>query len=776
MKKWFSLTISLFLLLSPVAIAEENPNQRVYQLSDFSGGLATFNSEYALPDKYATIAENIRFDSKLGAFIKRDSVLAYGTADTSEKITGMHRLYLSNGTKKLIVTHGDEIESGNDSTGAFTNILNLASSDYRWQWVTWHDIAIGTDGYNNIVKYDGTSASATYLGSCLATDAGSGAGPNGTYTYKVAFYTTSYTVCFNIASNPVTVVDNDINLTMIPIAPATFFGEDVIGRKIYRIVNAGSTYKLLSNGTIADNTTTTLTDSDADGALGANLSPDYNYSPPKGKLILVHKNRLFIANDPSYPSRVYYSEDGLHDYFEDASGTSHWNILQNDGDEITFMKNLLGVLTIGKNNNIIKLYTRGDDPITDWAISDPFSSIGCQSMYSAVNSDKGIMYLHHTGIYNFNGQYSTLVSGSVKPEIDDISVANFDNCWAEMYRGVYHLAYTSESTGESTNNRILLFDTINNIYTKYLIFANAFCTFKSGTDWDVLYYGSSANGKVYAFSESLRDVVHNKHSDFTGTWDDMGYVSINGGGDADSPVIELMRTETIDELSGTINALTGIIDREDTDGTYTSQVMQIKPAAFNKLYWNEIIPTSGSNVLFYLRTGATSAACQVAAWSSSFTNPAGSDISSITANDFLQYKIALSTDNILYTPTVYNNNNYVVRITYNAEGSTDETTIPIRRKSGWLDFGAPGRLKNLKKIECYYKSESTGTLKIKIDNFEGDSDTFEIDLGSNPSKYEGYFNTGYLPGKMFSIDIQESSLKDFEMDKIILVYDIEQLI
>lgn len=62
-----------------------------------------------------------------------------------------------------------------------------------------------------------------------------------------------------------TTVDyNQVSLTAIPIGPSA-----VTARKIYRTTAGGSQLKLLA--TIADNVTTTYTDSTADGALGANV-------------------------------------------------------------------------------------------------------------------------------------------------------------------------------------------------------------------------------------------------------------------------------------------------------------------------------------------------------------------------------------------------------------------------------------------------------------------------------------------------------------------------
>lgn len=766
------LFFGLLLVCLPV-FAESN--QRAFVLDDFSGGLNLKLSDLALPKKQATVAENVRFDKELKALSKRDQIYSYGSADSSNAITGMHRLYLKDGTKKLLVSHSNEIEVGNDDTGAFTSLITLGSSNRRFQWETWHDLGIGTDGYNQPVKTDGSDL--TYLGTCYAEDAGEGAGPNGTYTYKITFYTSSYEVNFNVASNSVTVTDNDIDLSMIPIAPDTFGGEDVVGRKVYRIKNGGSTYYLLSNGTIADNTTTTLTDSDADGEVSATVypaSPDATYTPPKGRLILVHKNRLWIANDPSYPSRIYYSEDGSHDVFVTGN---YFDIRPNDGDEITFIKNLLGILTVSKNNTIQKIYTDGDDPDADWIISDPFSFTGNQAIYSAVNSPLGIIYLTYDGIYKFNGQYSTLISDAVTPVINDISESNYDNCWGEFHKNKYYLTYTSEESGESNNNRILVLDILSNAYSIDIFSVNAFCTFNSGTDWDILYSGSSSTGAVYAHSEAVHEILHRKHSDFTGTFDDMRYIPTTyGEGYANSPVLELSWDITIDDASGTIDSHSygedAIIDRPDTDGTYISQVLNVNADTFDKVYWNELMPACGGTVYFYLRSGADSATCESASWSSALSDPTGSDASSITANDYVQYKIAMTTNDIEYTPNIYKADGYVVKITYNTEGVTSESSIDLNWESGWLDLDNPGRTKLLRKMIVFHQG-TTGTLDITFENYEGDTDTFSINLRDHPSNYEEYFTNGAFRGDLFKVKINESSLNPLKVKKIILFYDLE---
>jgi hypothetical protein len=935
----FLAGILIFSILSiPIALSDDTRRGIIYVLDDLSGGIASKISEYALSPRQALTAENIRVDQKYKSISRRTNLNTYGSADATEAIIGMARHYKKDGTKVLVVAHGDELEKGADSTGAFTNILSVSSGDHRWQFQSWHDILIGTDGYNQPVKYDGASASATYLGSLLATLDTSGSGPaSGAYKYKVSCYSATKEVLLNVPSNTITADGNDVLLSMIPVCnDVTLNGEATVGRKIYRTKTGGSTYYLLSNGTIADNSTVILTDSDADAGLSETTYPagDATWTPPKARFLIIQNNRLFFANDPTNsPSRIWYGSDGSHDIFDSSNESGYFDIRQNDGDTITFIKSVLGILTVGKNNTIQKLFIDGSDPDADWSISDPLSYVGCQAPYSASNSPIGIIYLGIDGLYRFNGQYSELLSESVTPEINDISPTNFENTWGIYHGNKYYLAYNSEKVGGATNNRVLVLDVLGKAYTIDTLSLNAFTAFNSGNDWGILYAGSSTNGSVYAFSNEVNEVVHKRWSDFTGLWDDMRYVSTVAGGTSESPVLEISRTETIDELPGTIDELIGDIDRQDNEGHYVSQPISIGANGLDKIYWNESIPGAGGNVTFQVRTSSTgednlilnddfefwdnwddagtteepndwdfaqdgtggsadqsteehrgtystkitksnsgqsyvsinipdatsyqsktlafsawvksansvgskvriqitdgtsttttnyanggdweelegtiavnaaattitlkcvvetgadavayfdqimvgeasSVANDWSAWSTTaYTDSSGSDISGETANTYVQYLINMTTTDIDYTPTVSRIGDFVVKLTYTKEGAPASTDIPVIYKTGWLDLGSPNKPKIIRGIKAYHTGTTGETYSVKIENFEGDSDTWTIDLSTYPTTYTEKTTTGAFRGTLFKITVQNlTGVKPFTFDKLIVMYDEE---
>jgi hypothetical protein len=101
--------IASFILTANIAFAQVAAKDQVYTIDDFSKGLSTKTSSLSIAKGASVVSENVRLDTEHGSLTKRNQMLLYGTADATEPITGMYRLYLKDGTKKLIVSHGDDI-------------------------------------------------------------------------------------------------------------------------------------------------------------------------------------------------------------------------------------------------------------------------------------------------------------------------------------------------------------------------------------------------------------------------------------------------------------------------------------------------------------------------------------------------------------------------------------------------------------------------------------------------------------------------------------------
>ncbi len=761
---------------------------QIFTLDDWSGGLDAKGNPLSIPKNTGQVVQNVRLNAELRSLNKRATVLTYGTPSATNPILGMFRYYAYNGTKVLIADYLNKIVTGNDASGAFTSIFTLPNPSHKPSWLTWNNQAIMTDGYNAPVKYDGTSTSATYLGSLLAFDTGIGTGPDtGSHVYKVSCYTSNangtgpYEFSFNVASNTLTGTGHAVTLTMIPQCPDTnFLGEPIVGRYIYR-TKANTTTPYFELTQIANNSAVTFSDTVADGSISVaypvvGSSSTTESSPPMGLLSLVFQGRLWIANNPSFPSRVYFSEINSQEMFLPLN---YFDIRKDDGDQVTLMQNVLGVMTIGKNNSIQKIQTQyngSGSPLLDWTITDPFTSIGCVSPYSAQQTPIGLFYLGNNGIYNFDGNFSTLISDQVTPVIKDINSTNFVNAYSAFYQNQYLLAYTSSASGATTNNRVLVYDILSKGYSIDTTNTGTFTVERGGTDIEVLFSGDSNIGRVYSYTNGNRDIINKTQADFSGTFTNARYIPVSVGGDSENASLEIARTASIDALVGTIDSLTGTIDRGSLTGSYVSPAYDVGAVSYNDIYWNETLPTAGSNVTMAVRAATSDATIGAASWSQEYNNPSGSNLSANAAGNVIQYRISMTTDTYASTPTVYSTNNFVVDLSYNISQGTGETTIPFEWQSGWLDFGAPAYKKTLRKIYVEYVSDGTGTMNIKFNNYTGQSQTFAVNLNSHPSEYIEYFQNGAFLGELFNIDITENSLNALQIKRIVVTYSIEPLV
>jgi hypothetical protein len=732
----------------------------IVALKDFSGGLNTKASPFILRPNQGSMFLNLRANDSFGGMSKRPVNIQYGSLG-SFAVTGLHRYYQADTDKILIATGSTGIYYGTDSTGAFTKIGTGFSDGKWWQWVTYKDKAIGMNGTDDPQKWDGkTDSTANTTGNrtagYLVADLGApfaelltGANLDASkyYQYKVAFYNGATYSYSNARSNVILTggTVRDVTLTDIPLGPT-----GTTARYVYRTLDNATVAAAEANNTfykiatISNNTATTVADAMDDTTASGDAAPTWatvsagsNVTPPKGKYPLIHREKLFIAGNLTYPSDLYWSENFIPDFF---SPTSFQPVRADDGDRITFIKEYLGILTIGKVNTIQKFYTDADE--TAWILSPPFSFVGCPAPYSAQTTPKGIFYLARDGIYTFTGQASQMVSDAVNAEIEDILASNIDKAVGFYFKGNYNLAYTSQSVGGTNNNRVLVYSFIRDSYALDTKYINVFSAFDASDDVGSLYHGSSKeDGYVYVDEGELKNISARTTTDFNlGTFDDA-----RATGDTDNPTIEISWDLTIDEAVGTIDGhgygASAIVDRPDTGGTWTSQIYQINASTLEQVRWNETLNASG-DVTFQVRTAATSGGITGAVWSTAVTDPTGSDLTSVSANNFIQIRINLSTSVISVTPYVYTSDGYTWKLYYGQVGATKESDYLSKYQSGWINFGMDGYKKLITRVKVWYEG-TNGTLTINYSNDKNNvSRSFTIDMSVDPSassedRYEG---------------------------------------
>lgn len=823
-KNFISIILSSVLALSPLSIfaqpaqTDTLPTNQFFVIDDFSNLLLSHQNPYTIGGKGVIEAENVRANEQAGSLAKRGVLNTLGTCSHSAAVTGLYRYYKADGTKYTVTTSSTLLDYISDS-GTCTNLLAGETNGKRWTFITYKNWMIGSNGYDAPVKWDGlltTTADTngartagdlvTQLGAPFAQLAtGTGLTASRWYQYRMAFYNGTTYSYSTARTNPILLgaAVHSAKLTDIPLGPS-----GTTHRYIYRTLNQTSRANVVASTTfylvtdIADNTTTTFTDNVADATIAADNPPTWatvsagsNVTPPHGLFLFINKDYIWLANDPSGTSYgqsiAYFSQVLNPDYWP---AVNYFLIRPDDGDVITAITSFLGQLTIFKTNTIQKIYT-DQSSSTAWQLSQPFSFIGASAPYSVVPTPLGVFYLGRYGLYKFDGQSSTLISDVVTKDIRDINVTNYNNIASTYYNNEYRMAYESVASGASTNDHVLLFDIVRNSYTKDTENINVWALYNSADDYGALYSGSSTtNGSILSHSTQPTSLIYRYQTDLdAGTY--ANTISSNSTGEPNDLQLSLGQVTWANATGAWSAQGTQTWKVSASPGTWVSAISQINASTFSKLYWNQILQTTGSATIA-IRVATTSAGIAGAAWSSEFSNPAGSDISGVSASNFIQIRVTLSTSDFTTTPYLYLQDNFMIKLVYSQVGSSAETSIPSVWNTGWLDLvpsAYSAYLSNYPKIvrevDIYYDVApgATGTMNFTIQNLKGTfSQQFSIDLSqaalANPNIF-GYNNSHvyrWLPagagqqltGDKFLVQMSENSLTQWKIQRIVFRYDV----
>lgn len=821
--------LSFILAFSPVSAfaqaAQQQglPTNQFYVIDDFSNLLLSHQNPYTIGNKGVIEAENVRANEQAGSLAKRGVLSLLGTCGHSAAVTGLYRYYKSDATKYTVNTSSTFLDYISDS-GLCTNLESALTTGKRWTFITYKNWLIASNGYDPAVKWDGLlTATADTNGARTAGDlvtqlgapfaqllTGTGLTAARWYQYRIAYYNgTTYSYSTS-RTNPLLTgaTVHSIKLTDIPLGPS-----GTTHRYLYRTLGQTSRANLLADNNfylvtdIADNTTTTFSDNVADATIVADNPPTWatvtasgsNVTAPHGLFLFINKDYIWLANDPSGvaygQSTAYFSQVLNPDYWP---ATNFFLVRPDDGDQITGITSFLSQLTIFKTNTIQKIYTDQSSP-SSWQLSQPFSYIGSSAPYSVVATPLGVFYLGRYGLYKFDGQSSSLISDVVTKDIRDINATNYGNVASIYYSNEYRMAYTSTASGAGSNDHVLLFDVVRNSYTKDTENVNAWALYNSADDYGALYSGSSASdGNILGHSNQPTSLIYRYQADLdAGTYTNT--ISSNATGNPNDLELSLGQV-TWANASGAWSAQgSQTWQVSASPGTWVSGISQINAASFSKLYWNQILQTSGVATIA-IRVASTAGGIPGASWSSEFSNPAGSDISGVSANKFIQIRVTLSTSDFSATPILYIQDNFLIKLVYSQNGSNAESSIPSVWNTGWLDLvSSPYSAylsnypKTIKEIDVYYDvpAGATGTMNFTFQNLKGTiSQQFGIDLSQPPmgNPQTWGFNTYHmyrwippgtgiqLVGDKFLVQMSENSLTQWKLQRIAVLYDVNAYI
>jgi len=534
-------------------------------------GMNSKVEDFDLKDKWVESAQNCRFENEPGALDKREPASYLNTTalggSLGDPVVGIYRYYTTGGLAIWVGVSGQSAYSVTDS-GVATEIRANLTDGKRCSFEVYRDLLYVSNGSDDIWVWDGdTTNNVTWeMGSCKALLASSGTDLDlsSDYSYRVTFDWAS-PVVNGATSNTVSTTGaiSNIDLTKIPLGPV-----GTTDRQIWRTKANGSSYFLV--GYIDGNVTTTFADNITDAAITANATalthgtigdnyPTITDDMPKGSILKLHRERLFITADPNNPSKIYYSNPYLPHFIQQTTNLDFMEINPDDGDEIMGIPIQLEKMICIKKNTIRKIHVTsavsGSDPTT-WYADDPVAWIGSPAQWSITQTPNGVVFLGWDHWYLFDG-------ASAQPVFDefdtgDILESNFNDVVGYWHRENFLAAYTDKTSANTKHNRMLVY----NLKREALSFdlwtgtdivgPNCFGSRVGDDEVGDLFLGDSTNGYVIKEKDTdssyrLRTKTEaNDYFDSVTPLDDTHDVFI--GGTENAPYIELGTSVASDNI------------------------------------------------------------------------------------------------------------------------------------------------------------------------------------------------------------------------------------
>lgn len=230
---------------------------------------------------------------------------------------------------------------------------------------------------------------------------------------------------------------------------------------------------------------------------GINAPVDLGGSPPRGKYVAVHKNRVFFAGSSSNPSRLYFS-DLLN---PDSWPTLNFiDISPEDGDSLTGVLSYGDYLVIAKQHSIWIL--AGDAP-ANFTVRRVSARIGCLAPRSLCAVNDLICFVADDGVYLTDLTQTTMASERVRKTWSGLNRRRLHQAAAHSFN---HKLFVAVPDGNSTyNNLVLVYDLIRKAWLIVKGWsASSFTVFRDMGKLE-LYLGSAATGQVYDVESGASD-------------------------------------------------------------------------------------------------------------------------------------------------------------------------------------------------------------------------------------------------------------------------------
>lgn len=265
-------------------------------------------------------------------------------------------------------------------------------------------------------------------------------------------------------------------------------------------------------------------------------------TPPTGRYIELHYERLWVAGNSSYPSRLYYCEVSDETAWPE---NNYLDIYTNDGGYIQGIAELGQILLVFKNNAVYKVY---GNTANTFEVKPALGLPGLKAPGSLVKAVGGVVWLASEGVFYYDGaNLHKLNSDKIEALIDDIDGSCLDEVSALFADEHYYLLYCDGSV--AYNNSVLDYNFKVKAWGKFEGWnLSSMIVWDSGDDNGEIYGGSSNSGYFYRLFHTYADdgtditvTIETKHVDGDEvfrikSWKDIYINAFSGDADADVTV------------------------------------------------------------------------------------------------------------------------------------------------------------------------------------------------------------------------------------------------
>lgn len=443
-----------------------NPQKVKWYYERFDGGWNTKASPGDLDPSESPDLLNVQFDDTGGVATRDGSAIlntqAIGSAPIDQAAS-------YNGS--MVVWAGGDMYAKSGTT--FVTIASAQSqfvSGVKVAYTVYQNLLMFSDGTGGPWKYSDRDAfyqlGISTPSACTGASGGSGPISAGTYYYKVS-YVNSQVVEGEAGSASVGVVLTNtaaVDLTDIPVG-ATSLGVDA--RNIYRSTSSDGPFYYIAQ--LADNSTTTYTDTTAVGDESTQTDVDDATAPNPWNTVAADQERLWFDNKTSDKTILGYTE--LANPFI-SEALNLFNMGKGDGQDILALVPMQDLLAVFKDNSIWIIFYNGSTAPTSWQRHKTQIPRGIVSKYAWAKTRDGILYFGKdneipTGAHIMTGVDSAMttdgfvitdeIADKIENQFFNMETAHFDLIEGVTYKNKHYFSFPKDGD-TSFPAHILVYD------------------------------------------------------------------------------------------------------------------------------------------------------------------------------------------------------------------------------------------------------------------------------------------------------------------------------